>query len=194
MGSQTVIERLRGLRFSASDLVALTKWPTAVIEDYLAIIDGLILIAEVLDDTVAKKLEEIDTDFLDGTIPVVDGGKLVSDVSNLSWDLVLKVLSVVGIVKTEGRRKKNVSPLSSPYNIQAGDEDVFCDTTLGDITVNLPAGTNGEQHKIINCGTGGNKAYVVPNGSELLYGLNTSEYLADSENIEIGYNTTHGWH
>lgn len=55
MPDPTTIERLKGLILSAQDLRELTDWPGAVIEDYLNILDNLIMIANLLD-------VEIDTD------------------------------------------------------------------------------------------------------------------------------------
>jgi hypothetical protein len=50
MPDPTLQTRLRGLILSAADLQVLTDWPNALIEDYLNILDNLILIADSLDE------------------------------------------------------------------------------------------------------------------------------------------------
>lgn len=59
MPDPKTIERLRGLMLSANDLRALTDWPDALIEDYLNILDNLILLANVLDVETDKNLEAL---------------------------------------------------------------------------------------------------------------------------------------
>jgi len=95
MPDPTTIERLRGLRLSANDLKSLTDWPDALVEDYLIILDNLTAIAEVLDDL---KIEEVATDFTDGSIPFAETALLVEDNANLIWDNVAKVLSAKGLI------------------------------------------------------------------------------------------------
>ena len=80
-----VANRLRGLVLSATELSAMTDWPSALIEDYLNIIENLILIAESLDIEIQKKLEETATDFATGSVPFVSGGFL-SENNNFRWD------------------------------------------------------------------------------------------------------------
>ena len=59
MPDPKTIELLRGLVLSASDLRALTDWPEALIEDYLNIVDNLILLANTLDVETDKNLEPL---------------------------------------------------------------------------------------------------------------------------------------
>ena len=42
---------------------------------------------------------------------------------------------------------------SSPYAVLITDYGIYVDTDGGDITVNLPAGTDGTVHRIINSGS-----------------------------------------
>lgn len=59
MPDPKTIEHLRGLMLSANDLRALTDWPDALIEDYLNILDNLILLANTLDVETDKNLEAL---------------------------------------------------------------------------------------------------------------------------------------
>lgn len=59
MPDPKTIERLRGLILSANDLKSLTDWPDALIEDYLNILDNLILLADTLDIETDKNLEAL---------------------------------------------------------------------------------------------------------------------------------------
>jgi len=65
-----------------------------MIEDYLSILDSLVTIAGLLDGQIDKKIEEIPTDFTDGSIPFADSSLLIEDNSNLFWDYVNKSLLV----------------------------------------------------------------------------------------------------
>jgi len=82
---------------------------------------------------------------------------------------------------------------ASPYEIKTTDQDVFLDTDGGDISANLRPGTQGRNYRLVNVGNSGNKVTVSPYGSELLFGANASEYLADQESILITYDTIEGW-
>jgi hypothetical protein len=84
---------------------------------------------------------------------------------------------------------------SGPYNVLATDHVILVDTDGGAITVNLPAGVEGTNYKIINVGSSGNDVTVDPNGTEQLYagGAGVSFALIDGEVINIHYNATEGW-
>ena len=58
MTDLTTIERLRGLVLSAIDLKSLTEWPDALVEDYLNILDNLIMISITLDGIIDKDLDK----------------------------------------------------------------------------------------------------------------------------------------
>lgn len=70
---------------------------------------------------------------------------------------------------------------------------VFCDTDGGAITVTLPAGSDGDNFRIINCGSSGNNVTITPNGSELLLGCDGSQTFYDAEVIDLIYEETEGW-
>ena len=192
MPDPRTIQRLKLLRLSASDLVQKTGWAKPVIEEYLSMIDSLITLAELIDIQIDKKLEEMVTDFENGTIPVVKDGFLVSESDYLSWDITNKLLDITGIAKTEGRRKKTIVVSTTPYSVQPSDEVVYFDTDSIAITANLPEGTDGEQHRLVNVGTSGNNVTINPNGIELLFG-DSSQYLADAEALDMSYLSSKGW-
>ena len=81
---------------------------------------------------------------------------------------------------------------SSPYTVLPSDSVLFCDTDSAAITVNLPIGIEGQNFKIINCGTSGNDVTVDGNGTETVYGELT-QAISDGEVINIHYNETKGW-
>ena len=97
MPDPTTIERLKGLILSAKDLRELTDWPGALIEDYLNILDNIIVLATLLDIEIDQKIEEIPTDFLDGSIPFAEDNLLVEDNTNLFWDSLNNILNVLNI-------------------------------------------------------------------------------------------------
>jgi len=94
-------ERLRGLVLSAKDLKELSDWPDALVEDYLNIIDNLITIADLLDTEIDTKIEEIPTDFTDGSIPFTETNLLIEDNANIFWDSVEKVLNAKGLIVSD---------------------------------------------------------------------------------------------
>ena len=77
----------------------------------------------------------------------------------------------------------------SPYTILPTDDVLFCNTSSGAITVNLPAGTGGQHFVIKNAGTSGNDVTVDPDGTEELYGAEAgiAHVMIDGENIDIHY-------
>jgi len=138
-------QRLRGLVLSAAELVQLNPdWKPAMIEDYLNLLDNLILIAEEIDN-------------------IVD--------------------------QTQG-----VTKVTNDYTISYEDGTIFADTTSNDITLYLPAGQNGEVHMIVHSAKTGNKVYIVPNGTEEIYGENDTVTLYNSEVLDLQFETTEGWH
>lgn len=83
--------------------------------------------------------------------------------------------------------------VTSNYNVTVYNRVIFCNTDAGDVNINLPAGTNGERHLVVNTGTSGNTAYLIPNGAEKLFGVNASEYMIDGEQLDVTYNSIDGW-
>lgn len=193
MPNPTTFEKIKGLALSAVELKSMTNWADPVIEEFLNMIRALVTISELLDIEIDQKLEEIRTDFLDGSIPFVESGYLVEDNARLTWDSINHILGIVGIVSSTGRRKNVTRINSGPYNILYTNEIIMVDTDTIDITINLPAGVDGQAYKIVNCGTSGNIVTINPNGTELLNGVNAPETLYDSENLDLSYDSTEGW-
>jgi len=191
------VNLLRGLDLSPEELQEMNpKWPPAMIEAWLSMISSMEIIADLLDVEIDQKLEEIPTDFTNGSIPFVEGGKLIEDNGHLFWHLVDKILKVTGIVQSEGRVKNDVVVTlgMSPYNIAVSDETVYNDTDTGVILATLPMGVDGAALRVINSGTSGNKAWITPYGLQLLYGKNDSEFLIDLEHLDLQYSATKGWY
>lgn len=183
---------LRGLILSAVELRQLTQWPSAVVEDYLNLYTNLVNIVNQLDAIDQRKVEEIPTDFIDGAIPFVDGGLLIEDV-NISWDTVARIFAANGVHVSSGRRRAASVVSSGPYTPTIYDEVIYIDTTAGDIDITLPVGIVGASYRLVNTGTTGNKIIVTPNGTELLFGVNASEYVYNGETIDLTYELTAGW-
>ena len=82
---------------------------------------------------------------------------------------------------------------TTPYNATATDHILFVDTDGGAITVNLPAGIEGKNYKVINCGSSGNDVTLDPNGTEEIWGggAGVAFALIDGDNLDIHYNE--GW-
>jgi hypothetical protein len=76
----------------------------------------------------------------------------------------------------------------SPYTVTEDDELLFCDTTLGDFTVNLPTLSEGKELRIFNVGSVGNDVILI---GDIF--AETSEVIHDDEVLEINYSSTYGW-
>jgi len=185
------------LALSAHDLKGLNpEWSSAMIEDYLSLLENFITIANLLDVEIDQKLEEVSTDFTNGSITFVSGGFLAEDNANLFWDAAAKILKIGGIVWSDGRIKNDVvvTLVMSPYDISVSDETIMADTDTGDIDLNLPPGVDGYAIRVINSGTSGNEATFTPNGLELLHGENEPAVLYDLEHLDLQYADGKGWY
>ena len=98
-----------------------------------------------------------------------------------------------GTPAANARWRKTTRVTASPYTILATDDSIYVDTDGGVITVNLPVGVNSASYRIINVGSSTNNVTVVPNGSELLLGANSTQTITDSNILTITYETTEGW-
>lgn len=104
------------------------------------------------------------------------------------------VITISRTVDEKEDKLKNIVVVgSSPYEPDGEDVVIVCDTTLIDISVNLPAGIVGTNYRIINFGGTDKKVYVTPNGSELLYGVNETEYIVNQESLIMTYQDVVGW-
>ena len=90
---------------------------------------------------------------------------------------------------------KRIDDTDSPYTVLATDRFLVVDTDTAAVTVNLPAGVNGEKHTFINVGSSGNDVTLDPNGTEQIQagGAGVALVLADGEGFSGAYETTEGW-
>lgn len=102
----SVAQQLRGLVLSADELRGKDFNDPALIEDYLNIIENIILLADNLDVEINQKLEEVPTDFTDGSVPYADGGFVVQDNDDFNYDGSSKVLMARGGLKGTNRAKQ----------------------------------------------------------------------------------------
>jgi len=99
------------------------------------------------------------------------------------------------VTTAKGGRIVNTTRYTTTQTVAVTDHVLFCDTDGGAWTLSLPAGVEGTNYKIINCGSSGFDLTVDPDGSEQLFkaGAGVASILADGEVINIHYNATEGW-
>lgn len=102
----STVEQLRGLVLSATELRAMTNWPSALIEDYLSLIENILVLAEFLDVEIAQKLEEVPTDFNDGSVPFVASNVVIDDNDDFNFNNTTKYLLIGGGIKGPNRAKQ----------------------------------------------------------------------------------------
>ena len=95
--------RLLRLILSANELREMTQWPDALIEDYLSILEDLLLLANVID---GLKLEDLKTDFQDNSIVFVKDGQAQEDNPDFTWNMTTKQLTVNGTIAGKNRAKQ----------------------------------------------------------------------------------------
>jgi len=118
--------------------------------------------------------------------------EMVEDYLSLFNSLVTLAQTIdLGAVSTN-RTVTRVS--TSPYEILDSDNDVFFDTTAGDIVATLRPGIQDVNHRLVNVGTGNNKVSVTPFGTEKLLAVNGTKYLYDEETLTITFDALYGWH
>lgn len=107
MPDPSTISRLRGLVLSAVELREMNPgWTDSQIEDYLSLIENFELIANILDIEIDQKIEEIATDFSNGSIPFAFDGFLEEENPGLTWDKVTKALNINGTITGKNRAKQ----------------------------------------------------------------------------------------
>lgn len=100
-----------------------------------------------------------------------------------AWQDIVALNSAV--VKNTTR----ITSADSPYTILSNDDPLICDTDGGAITVNLLAGTIGDNHTIKNAGSSGNNVTVVPAGSDTI----EENTIYDAEYLDLVFETTENW-
>jgi hypothetical protein len=147
----------------------------------------------------------------DGSIYVgseTSSNKLENSDGELTFNETVIVDNSVGLGPHAERHAFNgVDPLStiirttrlvlsdSPYTVLSVDKAIFCDTDSGDIEVNLPAGVDGTNYKISNCGESGNDVILTPSGTEKIWrqGEGEAVQFSDGSNLDLCFETTEGW-
>jgi hypothetical protein len=94
-------------------------------------------------------------------------------------------------VNTNTGRIMKTSRYTTTQTLSAQDHIVFCDTSA-DWTLTLPAGVEGTEYHITNCGVGGFTLTIDADGTETINGDLTQE-IEDEESIHIIYNVTEKW-
>jgi hypothetical protein len=118
---------------------------------------------------------------------------MVEDYLNILQSLIT-LADEIDTVEEGAQPKREVVRIAiSPYT--AGDEDeIFVDTDSIPVTINLPAGVDAKQYRIINVGTSGNNVSIVPHGAEDIGGENSPFDLFDQEVIILTFETNEGWY
>ena len=130
-----------------------------------------------------------------GQIPIgsTGGDPVLSTLTAGSNISITNGAGTITIASSSGNTQNTTRVTSSPYAVLSTDNNIFCDTDGGAITVNLPAGVNGTKYRVINCGSSGNNVTLTPNGTELLFGANAGYAITDGNRELIVYETTEGW-
>ncbi len=133
-----------------------------------------------------------------GTNPSVDidrDGNNAADITGLKINVANAGAGGGIALDTTGGWLVGTARYTTTQTLNADDHIVYCDTDGGAWTLTLPAGTEGQHFKIINCGSSGNTLTVDPDGTEQLYGAGAgvASTLSDGEIINIHYQSTEGW-
>ena len=87
----------------------------------------------------------------------------------------------------------SITNTDSPYTILATDQVIFCDTSSGDITVNLPSSASiiGKNY-IVKKTVSANKVIVNTSAAETINGRETLDILAENSTLNL-YSSGSGW-
>ena len=111
-------------------------------------------------------------------------------------NLFRNLLELANQIDTKNDIIKNTTNVTtSPYEIAEDDEDVFFDTDAfgGDMIANLRPGVDGTNYRLINTGiSGGHRVNINPFGTEKLFGVNASEYMAMQEKLLMTFDEESG--
>ncbi len=96
-------------------------------------------------------------------------------------------------VKNSGGVIHNTTRITSNTTLDASHHTVFCPTNGGAFTITLPPLVDGTEYVIINTGSIGRDVTVAPDGTDDLFGVNSSDTVSDGEVLVIRAETTEGW-
>ena len=147
----STIDKLTGMDLDALELKENNPdWTDTTIIEFLSLIRNIKSVAEDVDTVDGTKIEEIETDFTDGSIPFAKSNLLVEDNANLYWSSALSALVSIGlfvsdttpsrILSTDGSRK--VVSVSNLTSWIAGTLNQIVVTDDGDGTVTLVMSNN----------------------------------------------------
>lgn len=109
---------------------------------------------------------------------------------------VLGSLEVTGVATLNGLilDVQRVTFDISPYTVLATDNQLFVDTDDGAVTLNMPAGVIGTRYRILNTGSSDIDVTIIPDGTELINGVNANETVFDGEKMILVYGGVgQGW-
>ncbi len=109
------------------------------------------------------------------------------------------LIALADQIDTKNDIIKNTTHITtSPYELTSLDEDVFFDTDTfgGPMVANLQQGIDGTNYRLVNTGiTGGFRVTINPFGTEKLFGVNASEFIAMQEKLLITFDEeSGGWY
>jgi len=96
MADPTTQSLLKSIIPSAVELKDMTDWPDVLVEDYLNLFSSLVTLSDKVDVEIDQKIEEIATDFSDGSIPFADNGFLIENNSDFNWNNTDNKLNIIG--------------------------------------------------------------------------------------------------
>ena len=89
--------------------------------------------------------------------------------------------------------QKTLVNTDSPYTLTANEDVVFCDTTSGNITINLPAVSSARKHILTFVKTSASNTLTLDgNASENINGATTLDIVGLRDAVRIVHNDT-GW-
>jgi hypothetical protein len=114
-------------------------------------------------------------------------------------NLFRNLIELANQIDTKNDIIKNTTHITtSPYEIAVDDEDVFFDTDTfgGPMVANLRPGVDGTNYRLINTGvTGNHRVTLNPFGTEKLFGVNASEFMAMQEKLLVTFDEeSGGWY
>lgn len=85
--------------------------------------------------------------------------------------------------------KNTTHVITTPYEIKVDDEDIFFDTdAVGPMVANLLPGVDGRNYRLINTGVlNKDRVTLNPFGTEKLFGVAASEFIANQEKLLITF-------
>jgi hypothetical protein len=111
-------------------------------------------------------------------------------------NLFRNLIQLANQIDTKNDIIKNTTHITtSPYEIAEDDEDVFFDTDAfgGPMVANLREGVDGTNYRLVNTGvTGGHRVTLNPFGTENLFGVNASEFMAMQEKLLVTFDEESG--